>query len=185
MTPSWFQSAPHIYRLWGYLTPWDGLWAESCSRLCFLLGSSQLTRGETCISLSLEVQLVCILPPPVRSEVKLFSCVMTLCNPMDCSLPGSSIHGIFQARVLEWVAISFSRGSSRPRDRTQVSHIEGRHFTHWANQESPRRSFNYHVSPLDFSQTSAPHLPIVKWQILCPTPCHLFLGNNFQRKGSH
>ena len=40
----------------------------------------------------------------------------TLCNPMDCSLPGSSLHGILQARVLEWVAIAFSRGSSRPRD---------------------------------------------------------------------
>ena len=40
----------------------------------------------------------------------------TFCDPMDCSLPGSSIHGIFQARVLEWVAISFSRGSSQPRD---------------------------------------------------------------------
>ena len=46
---------------------------------------------------------------------------------MDCSLPGFSVHGIFQARVLEWVAISFSRGSSRPRDRTQVSCIVGRH----------------------------------------------------------
>ena len=45
----------------------------------------------------------------------------TLSDPMDCSLPGSSIHGIFQARVLEWVAISFSRGSSPPRDRTRVS----------------------------------------------------------------
>ena len=52
----------------------------------------------------------------------------TLCNPMDCSLPGFSIHGIFQARILEWVTISSSRGSSRPRDWTQVSHIEGRHF---------------------------------------------------------
>ena len=40
----------------------------------------------------------------------------TLCDPTDCSLPGSSIHGIFQARVLEWVAISFSRGPSQPRD---------------------------------------------------------------------
>ena len=40
----------------------------------------------------------------------------TLCNPMDCSLPGSSVHGIFQARILEWVAIPFSRGSSGPRD---------------------------------------------------------------------
>ena len=48
-------------------------------------------------------------------EVKLLSCVR-LCNPMDCSLPGFSVHGIFQARVLEWVAISFSRGSSGPRD---------------------------------------------------------------------
>ena len=56
----------------------------------------------------------------------------TLWNPMDCSLPGSSIHGIFQAKVLEWVAISFSKGSSQPRDRTQVSCIAGRHFTIWA-----------------------------------------------------
>ena len=56
------------------------------------------------------------------------SCLI-LCDPMDCSLLGSSIHGIFQARVLEWVAISFSRGSSQPGDRTQVSHTAGRHFT--------------------------------------------------------
>ena len=44
-------------------------------------------------------------------------------QPMDCSLPGSSVHGILQARILEWVAISFSRGSSRPRDRTHISYI--------------------------------------------------------------
>ena len=50
---------------------------------------------------------------------------------MDCSLPGSSIHGIFQARILEWVAISFCRGSSWPRDWTQVSCIAGRLFTSW------------------------------------------------------
>ena len=54
---------------------------------------------------------------------------------MDCSLPGSSVHGIFQARVLEWGAISFSRGSSWPRDQTWVSHIIGRHFTIWATRE--------------------------------------------------
>ena len=47
----------------------------------------------------------------------------TLCDPMDCSPPSFSIHGIFQAGVLEWVAISFSRRSSRPRDQTQVSRI--------------------------------------------------------------
>ena len=59
----------------------------------------------------------------------------TLCNPMDCSPPGSSVLGILQARILEWVAISFSRGSSRPRDRTQVSCIRGRHFNLLATRE--------------------------------------------------
>ena len=54
---------------------------------------------------------------------------------MDCSLPSSSIHGILQARILEWVAISFFRGSSRPRDWTQVSRIVGRCFTVWATRE--------------------------------------------------
>ena len=60
---------------------------------------------------------------------------LTLCFLMDCNLPCSSIHGIFQARVLEWVAISFSRGSFRPRDRAQVSCIAGRHFTVWGTRE--------------------------------------------------
>ena len=54
---------------------------------------------------------------------------------MDCSPLGSSIHGIFQARALEWVAISFSRGSSWPRDWTQISHTAGRRFTIWATRE--------------------------------------------------
>ena len=55
---------------------------------------------------------------------------------MDCNLPGSSIHGILQARILEWVAISFSRGSSWPRDWTQVSCIAGRCFNLWATREA-------------------------------------------------
>ena len=63
----------------------------------------------------------------------------TLCDPMDCSLPGSSVHGILQRRILEWVAISFSRGSSQPRDRTQVSSIEGRFFTLWATRKATRK----------------------------------------------
>ena len=54
---------------------------------------------------------------------------------MDCSLPGSSVHGIFQARILDWVAISFSRGSSQPRDGTWVSRTIGRCFTVWATRE--------------------------------------------------
>ena len=61
-------------------------------------------------------------------EVKWLSRVQLFATP-DCSLPGSSIHGILQAIILEWVAISFSRGSSRPRDRTWVSRVTGRRFT--------------------------------------------------------
>ena len=54
---------------------------------------------------------------------------LTLCDPMDCSPPGSSVHGILQARILEWVAFSSSRASSLPRDTTKVSYIAGRFFT--------------------------------------------------------
>ena len=56
---------------------------------------------------------------------------------MDCSLPGSSAHGIFQSIVLEWISISFSKGSSQTRDWTQVSHIVDRRFTIWATREVP------------------------------------------------
>ena len=65
-------------------------------------------------------------------ECEVSQSCLTLWDPVDCSLPGSSICGVFQARVLEWVAISFSRGSSRPRDWTWVSCIVGRCFTIWA-----------------------------------------------------
>ena len=66
-----------------------------------------------------------------ESESEVAQSWQTLCDPMDCTLQDSSVHGIFQAGVLEWVAISFSRGSSQPRDRTQVSCIPGRCFTIW------------------------------------------------------
>ena len=66
----------------------------------------------------------------------------TLCNPMDCSLPRSSLHGISQARILEWVAISFSRLSSQPRDRSWVSCIAGRFFNIWATRETLRYADN-------------------------------------------
>ena len=54
---------------------------------------------------------------------------LTLCTPMDCSLSGSSVHGILQARILEWVAIPFTRVSSQPKDQTWVSYITGGFFT--------------------------------------------------------
>ena len=63
----------------------------------------------------------------------------TLCDPVDDSLPGSSIHGIFLARLLEWVAISFSRRSSQSRDRTRVSHIPGRRFNLCATREAGKQ----------------------------------------------
>ena len=68
------------------------------------------------------------------------------CNPMDCSLPGSSVHGILHARILEWVAISFSRGSSWPRNQTQVSYIAGRFFTNWAMRDDPFPMRGYYLA---------------------------------------
>ena len=59
-----------------------------------------------------------------------------LCNPMNCSSPGSSVHGIFQARTLEWIAMSLVRGSYRPRDWAWVSCIAGRVFIVWATREA-------------------------------------------------
>ena len=67
-----------------------------------------------------------------ESESEVAQSCLTLCDPIDCSLSVSSVHGIFQARVPEWGAIAFSRGSSWPRDQTWVSHIVGRCFTVWA-----------------------------------------------------
>ena len=75
-------------------------------------------------------------PAHHTNESEVAQSCLTLCDPMDYSLPGFSVHGIFQASVLERLAISFSRGSSWPRDQTQVSHIAGRHFTLWATREA-------------------------------------------------
>ena len=62
--------------------------------------------------------------------------MLTLCNPMDCSLPGSSVHGILQTNILQWVALPFSRWSSWTRGWTQVSCIAGRFFTVWVTREA-------------------------------------------------
>ena len=62
-------------------------------------------------------------------HVRSLQSCLTLCNPMDCSLPGSFVYGFPQARILEWFAMPSSRGSSQPRDQTQISCIAGRFFT--------------------------------------------------------
>ena len=77
--------------------------------------------------------------PPASWEVKLLNHVQLFLIPINSSLQGSFVHGIFQVRVLEWVTISFSRGYSWPRDQTWVSHIAGRCFTLWATTEAPKK----------------------------------------------
>ena len=94
------------------------------------------------------------------SESEVDQLCPTLCDPMDCSLPGSSLHGILQARVLEWVAISFSRGSSWPRDRTQVSRIPGRCFNLWATREPL-------FLPPGYSHQPHPEMPFALPQLPC------------------
>ena len=69
--------------------------------------------------------------PSLFMKVKVTQLCPTLCDPMDYT-----VHGILQARILEWVAFAFSRGSSQPRDRTQVSHISSRFFISWATREA-------------------------------------------------
>ena len=75
---------------------------------------------------------------------KLLQSCLTLCGHMICSPSGSSVHGIFQARILEWVAMSFSRGFSGPKDRTWVSHTAGRLFTNWTTRKAQNNEVNCH-----------------------------------------
>ena len=76
-----------------------------------------------------------------KKESEVAQSWLTLCDSMHCSLPGSSVHGIFQEKVLEWGAISFSRRSSKPRDWTWVSHVVGRRLCY----KTPFSLFSDHV----------------------------------------
>ena len=71
----------------------------------------------------------------MKLKVKVPQSCLTLCNPLDCNPMPGSCQRIFQATILEWVAIFFSRGSAQPRDRTWVSCIAGRYFTIWVTRE--------------------------------------------------
>ena len=77
---------------------------------------------------------------PKNAQVLVPQSCPTLFDPMDCSLPGSSVHEIFQARILEWFAISFSSGSSQPRNWTRVSSTAGRFLTDWATNTREAQS---------------------------------------------
>ena len=87
-----------------------------------------------CVCIYMYESLSCtvaINTTPWVNYVKVTQSCPTLCDPMDSGSPGSSVHGILPARILDWVAISFSKGSSWLRDWTWVSHIVGRFFTIW------------------------------------------------------
>ena len=104
--PSKFQILPTGQAIWGWACPEKG-------KCCFWAAKMLEKKFESLVSRSCP----------------------TLCDPMDWSLPGSSVHGIFQVRILDWVAISFSRGFSRPRDQTWACHIVDRCFTIWATRK--------------------------------------------------
>ena len=96
----------------------------------------------------------------------------TLCNPMDCSPPGSSVHWILQARILEWVAVSFSRGSSQPSDQTHVFYIGRGILYHCATWEAPSLPTCQSVSRVMFLLCS---VFLRLWKQMCFS----FLGSIF------
>ena len=103
-------------------TPW-------APRACWGLLSNHLGRLSLLITPSLNGS-------KVKVKVLVAQSCLTFCDPMDCGPPGSSVHGILQVRILEWVAISFSRGSSWPRDQTQVFCIAGSFFIIWDTRKA-------------------------------------------------
>ena len=122
------------------------VWLQKCSfpviQICTIQKALAVLRrwtvGSMFMSLNKQVDFSEVLSPITRRSVAQ-SC-LTLWDPMSdpcVSPPGSSVHGILQARIPEWVAVLFSRGSSQPRDWTQVSSIAGRFFTVWATRKAP------------------------------------------------
>ena len=98
--------------------------------------------------------------------------IRALCDPMDWSPPGSSVRGIFQARIVEWVAIPFSRGSSKFRDQIQVSCAAGRFFTVWATKAAYiRDGVSLNSSVFTGSLNQCPENATAKLLQSCPTLC--------------
>ena len=136
-----------------------------------------------------------------RKNYLLYVCVLvtqlclTLFDHMACSPPGSSVHGILQARILEWVAIPFSRESSQPKDQTWVSRMEGRFFTIWATMEDHAaataakslQSCPTLCNPIDSSLPGFPSLGFSRqehWSGLpFPSPMHESEKWNWSRSG--
>ena len=122
-------SRPHGLQPTRLLHPWDFPGRSTGVGCHCLLQDSLVSKHNN--------KLICDMNG-ISMSAKSFQLCLTLCYLMNCNLTGSSVHGIFQARILEQAAMPFSRGSSWPRDGTHVSYvsyIEGRFFIHWATWE--------------------------------------------------
>ena len=122
-------------RLWrGEVYDWEeaegGFWESA--RLCFDLGMSCFENPSQAV-----MPVLAALLSVYTVHVELLQSCLSLCNPIDCSLPGSSVHGMLQARILEGGVISYSRGSSWTTDQTHVSGTGRQIFHHWATWEAP------------------------------------------------
>ena len=118
-------------RLVGYI-PWSRKESDSTEQAhthLFLYVFMYICRYPWYITIISVYMCVCVC-------VLLVQLCPVLCDRTDCSLPGSSVLGIFQARILEWITIPFSKGSSQPRDQTWVSCIAGKVFTDWVTREA-------------------------------------------------
>ena len=115
----------HVWHEWNCILPSVSCcWRSVSSPISHVLS---LLQSITLLACSLNASLICHLlyytTVVFKVRAKSLQSCLTLCNPMDRCLPGSSVHGILQARILEWIAIPFSRDYSRPRDQTRVSCI--------------------------------------------------------------
>lgn len=100
-------------------------------------------------------------PEHPQSEGVSGSVMLTLCDPMDCSLPSPSVQGISQAKIVECIAVPFSRGYSPPLNWTQVFCTAGRFFTNWATREAPKNTevgCYFLLQGIFLTQESNPHL---------------------------
>ena len=119
-------------------------------------------KRNTCLKINFKVSIVWVF---LCAYVFSCSIILTLWNPIDCKWPGSSVHGILQARILEWVAMPFSRGSSQPRDRSQVSCIVGGFF---APDQFSRSVMSNSLRPHEVQHVSLP----------CPPPAPRACSNS-------
>ena len=146
----WYTPRSRIAGSYGNYTLSFWRTAKLVDILSFWTGGSAFSFGTGLCKLFRWSGLPGLLSDTKESENEVVQLCQTLCNPVDCSPPVSSIHGIFQTRILEWVAISFSRGSSPHRDQTWVSHTTGRLLTVWASRDpiqiSKSKAYLNHLS---------------------------------------